>query len=413
MGFLSALPAIWRALQCIRRYWDTRNVFPHLVNCGKYAMTILSAVFLSMYRMENNTAHRVLYMTFSALTSVYTSVWDIFMDFSLLQTNARHRLLRDITALKPIWVYYVIMAVDPVLRLSWIAYAIFTHDAQHSTIVSFLVAFAEVTRRASWAIFRVENEHCANVSQNKASRDIPLPYQYLLKETAPSMAHSRDEGVKKRSPSLTPLLDRPSIETALGVAHAQTGSMGSPAGSSRAPDAQDPGLLRPTMTGLSGASGHDQTRVTPRRVDSIADEAGLDADADAEASLSAQTPPRGCAGTRAHRGERRSILQIMSEAHKQDFEKRRPRARHMRHGKHRDVGGLPGDIDSDDDEDEEGEELAIHAGVEEEEAMRTASSTSCSMSGSRSAAAPSIQEPEDGAAVARVSAGEEATAAES
>lgn len=99
------------------------------------------------------------------------------MDFSLLQAHSRHFCLRDILALKSRWPYYFIMVVDPILRFAWIFYAIFTHDTQHSTIVSFLVSFAEVLRRGMWALFRVENEHCANVSQYKASRDVPLPYR--------------------------------------------------------------------------------------------------------------------------------------------------------------------------------------------------------------------------------------------
>ena len=99
------------------------------------------------------------------------------MDFSLLQSHSRHRFLRDILALKSRWPYYFIMIIDPILRFAWIFYAIFTHDTQHSTIVSFLVAFTEVVRRGMWILFRVENEHCANVSQYKASRDVPLPYR--------------------------------------------------------------------------------------------------------------------------------------------------------------------------------------------------------------------------------------------
>ena len=99
------------------------------------------------------------------------------MDFSLLQTESRHYALRDILALKERWPYYVIMVLDPILRFSWIFYAIFTHNTQHSTIVSFLVSLCEVSRRGMWALFRVENEHCANVSQYKASRDVPLPYR--------------------------------------------------------------------------------------------------------------------------------------------------------------------------------------------------------------------------------------------
>lgn len=110
-------------------------------------------------------------------TNWASAIWDLFMDFSLLQPSSRHRGLRDILALKNKWLYYFILVADPVLRFSWIFYAIFTHNTQHSTIVSFMVAFAEVTRRGLWSIFRVENEHCSNVSQYKASRDVPLPYR--------------------------------------------------------------------------------------------------------------------------------------------------------------------------------------------------------------------------------------------
>ncbi|KAI0805762.1 EXS family-domain-containing protein [Xylaria sp. FL0064] len=176
LGFFSTLPAIWRALQCIRRYHDTKNVFPHLVNCGKYIMTILSYLTLSLYRIQATHSNLALFIAFSVVNGLYTSIWDLFMDFSLLQADARHPFLRDILGLKRRWVYYAIMVIDPVLRFGWIFYAIFTHDAQHSTIVSFLVSLSEVVRRGIWALLRVENEHCSNVAQYKASRDIPLPY---------------------------------------------------------------------------------------------------------------------------------------------------------------------------------------------------------------------------------------------
>ena len=128
------------------------------------------------------------------------------MDFSFLQPNARRFLLRDVTALKARWPYYSIMVIDPILRFSWIFYAIFTHDTQHSTIMSFLVAFAEVTRRGMWAFFRVENEHCANVSQYKASRDVPLPYRI-----EPLVARDSAE----LSPEVVPI---PAVSPSVGTA---------------------------------------------------------------------------------------------------------------------------------------------------------------------------------------------------
>ncbi|KAF7558672.1 hypothetical protein G7046_g5475 [Stylonectria norvegica] len=223
LGFLTALPPIWRFLQCMRRYKDTRNVFPHLVNGGKYTATILAAVMLSMFRMHNNRTHLALFVTFSTINGVYCSIWDIFMDFSLLQPQSRNFCLRDILALKKRWLYYFIMIVDPILRFAWIFYAIFAHNTQHSTIVSFMVSFMEVTRRGMWALFRVENEHCANVSQYKASRDVPLPYRIeplIGQASTDGLASSHDDDQPQRSEDTR----RPTASST-GVAQGEEGGM--------------------------------------------------------------------------------------------------------------------------------------------------------------------------------------------
>ncbi|KAM0258792.1 hypothetical protein ACHAQJ_003634 [Trichoderma viride] len=212
LGFFTTLPPIWRFLQCIRRYRDTRNVFPHLVNCGKYTATILSYLCLSLYRIDQTHSNLVLFATFSTINGAYTSIWDLFMDFSLLQPQSRHTALRDILALKHRWIYYAIMVVDPILRFSWIFYAIFTHDLQHSTIVSFMVSLTEVLRRGIWSLLRVENEHCANVAQYKASRDVPLPYHIEpLMERASAESSPTIPTEEERQPPLPQPAERPSF----------------------------------------------------------------------------------------------------------------------------------------------------------------------------------------------------------
>ncbi|KAI1746028.1 EXS family-domain-containing protein [Xylaria scruposa] len=277
LGFFSTLPAIWRALQCIRRYYDTKNVFPHLVNCGKYVMTILSYVTLSLYRINNTHSNLALFITFSTVNGLYTSVWDLFMDFSLLQPDARHRFLRDILGLKRRWLYYVIMVVDPILRFGWIFYAIFTHDLQHNTITSFLVSLSEVIRRGMWALLRVENEHCGNVAQYKASRDVPLPYD-LSHE--PLMERTSTDEMPERSEE-----DRPS-----DTANTETGT-----GTGRVPSRQDQG--RP-----GGGGGGQPSAYSP-------------------------APAAEAGGLRRRRKSEvpgaKSIRGIMANAHRQDFEKKR------------------------------------------------------------------------------------------
>ncbi|KAK3378480.1 EXS family-domain-containing protein [Podospora didyma] len=201
------------------------------------------------------------------------------MDFSLLQPHARNSFLRDITAIRPIWVYYVVMIVDPILRFSWIFYAIFTHNTQHNTIVSFLISFAEVIRRGMWTVFRVENEHCGNVAQYKASRDTPLPYR------------------------LETLVEEPGLEAAVGVPSPPQGE-----------DAVSP-LLAATSARTTGADIPGSDTIAPGSMampPNQADEA---------------QPEEGSGTFRRRRADtlgRKSILRVMAEAHKQDFEKRRP-----------------------------------------------------------------------------------------
>lgn len=160
LGFFTALPGIWRALQCLRRYKDTRNFFPHLVNCGKYLCTILYYMSLSIFRIHKTHEMRAMFIVFATVNAVYCSVWDIVMDWSLLDPYAKHPFLRSTLGFKYAWWYYAAMFIDPIIRFNWIFYAIYWQDVQHSTIVSFMVGFTEVLRRGIWQLFRVENEHC-------------------------------------------------------------------------------------------------------------------------------------------------------------------------------------------------------------------------------------------------------------
>lgn len=64
-----------RFLQCIRRYWDTKNIFPHLVNCGKYAASISAAVCLSVFRIERTTATLAAFVVVSVINGIYTGTW--------------------------------------------------------------------------------------------------------------------------------------------------------------------------------------------------------------------------------------------------------------------------------------------------------------------------------------------------
>lgn len=183
MGFLSALPGIWRFLQCGRRYLDSGDAFPHLANMAKYTMLILYNAFLSAYRIDlSSNEFRSLFILFASLNTIYSSFWDLFMDWSLMDWGSKNFMLRDELAFKHTWIYYIAVVVDPLLRCNWIFYAIYANEVQQSAKVSFFVALSELVRRFIWVFFRVENEHCSNVQRFRASRDITLPYTIVKKK---------------------------------------------------------------------------------------------------------------------------------------------------------------------------------------------------------------------------------------
>ena len=45
---VACLPAWFRFAQCLRRYRDTRKVFPHIVNAGKYSTTFFVVIFSTL-----------------------------------------------------------------------------------------------------------------------------------------------------------------------------------------------------------------------------------------------------------------------------------------------------------------------------------------------------------------------------
>ena len=191
LGFFTTLPAIWRAFQCLRRYKDSGNWFPHLANFAKYCCNILYYMSLSLYRIDMNSQVKAAFLVFAAINGVYCSFWDIYFDWSLGNPFSSNWMLRDRLGYKNRRIYYAAIPADIILRHQWIFYAIFTEDIQHNSAVSFFVGFAEVLRRGMWSIFRVENEHCNNVSSFRASRDIALPYKIEEEEETRASAEER------------------------------------------------------------------------------------------------------------------------------------------------------------------------------------------------------------------------------
>lgn len=194
MGFLSSLPGVWRFLQCLRRYGDSYDWFPHLLNAGKYSFTIIYNVTLSMSRISPNSIFlRTVFIICAAINGTYSAAWDIFMDFSLAGFDLRG------LCVYPRWVYYVVIVLDPMMRQTWLLYVL-VKDQRYVKWTSLIVGLIEVLRRILWANFRVENEHAANVSRYCAFRDLKLPYEEVSAEPSPTAIPI--ESISRHRPSI-------------------------------------------------------------------------------------------------------------------------------------------------------------------------------------------------------------------
>lgn len=127
---VSLLPACWRFLQCLRCYYDTRNI-KHLVNAGKYFTTFPVILFATFYSTKvkgdirlhfvfDNIGWIVICLLISSFVhSVYTFIWDVSLDWGLW--NLKCTLFSRRLVYKRKLVYLLAIVLDFVLRFLWTA----------------------------------------------------------------------------------------------------------------------------------------------------------------------------------------------------------------------------------------------------------------------------------------------------
>lgn len=101
-AIVAMLPAWWRFAQCCRRYRDTKEAFPHLVNAVKYASSFFVVIFSSLALSNRDTQDAIynpwFYMWIVALivSSCYAYGWDIKMDWGLFDSkDGDNKFLRE------------------------------------------------------------------------------------------------------------------------------------------------------------------------------------------------------------------------------------------------------------------------------------------------------------------------------
>ncbi|KAJ2404957.1 Signal transduction protein [Coemansia sp. RSA 1935] len=179
---LLMMPNVFRLLQCVRRWFDSGDAFPHLANGAKYSSTIITIWLATTNQIVGGSVWKPIWVASAILNSCFTSLWDLLMDWGLFEERSKHRFLRSELKFNRTWVYYVSMVLDVTLRFLWIlqispTFFSFGHSVHRSTI-SYIAAALEVVRRFVWNFFRVENEHVSNCGQFRATVDIPLPFRF-------------------------------------------------------------------------------------------------------------------------------------------------------------------------------------------------------------------------------------------
>ncbi|PIN10838.1 putative small molecule transporter [Handroanthus impetiginosus] len=176
---VAIIPFWARAIQCLRRWFEEKDPAQGR-NCLKYFSTIVALVMRTIYDLRRGTFWKIMAASTSGVTTIYSTYWDIVIDWGLLRRDARNPWLRDKLLISNKAVYYVAIVVNIILRLAWMQLVLDFHEAPflHRRAMVAIVACLEILRRGIWNFFRLENEHFNNVGKYRAFKSVPLPFHY-------------------------------------------------------------------------------------------------------------------------------------------------------------------------------------------------------------------------------------------
>ena len=207
---VALMPSWLRMAQCLRRFRD-EGARLHLINTGKYATGAAASV--TRYLRDTRGMGGVWTGVAAAVqlaSTAYSCVWDVRMDWGLGRWASRHVLLRDTLMLgrnskQPGVLYVCAILLNALLRLTWLLPLFAPPTVGGSVAASTAVAALEVTRRCLWNVFRIENEHVANMEHYRATANVPLPKFKRLKGNRGSGSSSTRAGGSMAHASSTSL----------------------------------------------------------------------------------------------------------------------------------------------------------------------------------------------------------------
>ncbi|CAH0049794.1 unnamed protein product [Clonostachys solani] len=193
---LMALPSLIRFRQCLIEYLRVRRApykestgwgGQHLANALKYSSAFPVIIFSTLQRNSSDPAAKAVlnkaWLVAVLANSLYSFYWDVTKDWDLTlflskkeRTAHTHPFgLRDRLLMRPISLYYVVIAMDLMLRCTW-SMKLSPHLDKFTDFESgiFLIEVLEVFRRWVWIFFRVETESIRQTPAGLGVDDILL-----------------------------------------------------------------------------------------------------------------------------------------------------------------------------------------------------------------------------------------------
>ena len=110
-------------------------------------------------------------------SSLYSFYWDIFMDWGL--GDRKHGFLAKSLMFPKRSMYYIIIAIDLVLRFAWVLTLIPPSSGAKFALPAYLTLVSmmlELFRRTLWGFLRLEHEHRSNASGYRRVDFVPLHF---------------------------------------------------------------------------------------------------------------------------------------------------------------------------------------------------------------------------------------------
>jgi EXS family len=116
---LCLFPLLIRFNQCLRRYIDTGDRFPHLANAAKYALSQTVTLFGAFHPLyleyssevrQKSDLFQIFWVVVFVSSSLYSFTWDVFMDWGL--GRREYGFLGPSLMYPRRYYYFAVMAID-------------------------------------------------------------------------------------------------------------------------------------------------------------------------------------------------------------------------------------------------------------------------------------------------------------